>query len=264
MKRRAPSSASSKEANHRDPHELIATKPSFVAASLNNELRQTCEGAKLVVSDINDKAGEGVVDEIKKAGGEAIYVRADTSSAEQNEVLVKETVKAFGRLDIAVNNAGIGGPQANVADYPVDGWDQVIAINLSGVFHGMRYQIPEMLKTGGGSIINMASILGSVGFRTSSAYVAAKHGVVGLTKTAALEYGPQKLRVNAVGPGFIRTPLVEESLPPETLKALEEMHAMHRLGEGHEVAELVIWLASEKASFVTGGYYTVDGGYTAQ
>ena len=222
------------------------------------------EGARVVVSDINDTGGEETVARIRERDGKAFYLRADTSKAGDNEALVAAAVKQFGGLHVAVNNAGIGGPQAPAGEYPIEGWDKVIAINLSGVFYGMRYQIPAMLKAGGGSIINMASVLGQAGFRNSSAYVAAKHGVVGLTKAAALEYGPQKLRVNAVGPGFIRTPLVEKSLSPEALKFLEGQHAMGRLGESPEVAELVTWLASDRASFVTGGYYPVDGGYLAQ
>lgn len=173
-------------------------------------------------------------------------------------------MKAFGGLDIAVNNAGIGGPSAPVGEYPLDGWEKVIAVNLSGVFYGMRYQIPAMVARGGGSVISIASVLGQVGFRNSSAYVAAKHGVVGLTKNAALEYGPQKVRVNAVGPGFIRTPLLEKNLTPEAMKALESMHALGRLGESQEIAELVTWLATNSSSFVTGAYYAADGGYLAQ
>jgi NAD(P)-dependent dehydrogenase (short-subunit alcohol dehydrogenase family) len=140
----------------------------------------------------------------------------------------------------------------------------VIAVNLSGAFYGMRYQIPAMLARGAGSIINIASILGQVGFRNASAYVAAKHGLVGLTKNAALEYGAQKIRVNAVAPGFIKTPLLDNNLTPEVMKMLEGLHPLGRLGESPEVAELVTWLASPKSSFVTGAYLAVDGGYLAQ
>ncbi|KAB2910383.1 MAG: SDR family oxidoreductase [Kofleriaceae bacterium] len=222
------------------------------------------EGARVVVSDINDAGGAETVAHIRERGGTAVYQRADTSKPGDNEALVAAAIEQLGGLHIAVNNAGIGGPQAPAGEYPIDGWDKVIAINLSGVFYGMRYQLPAMLRAGGGSIINIASVLGQVGFRNSAAYVAAKHGVVGLTRAAALEYGPQKVRVNAVGPGFIRTPLVEKSLSPEALRALEGQHAMNRLGESTEVAELVTWLASDRASFVTGGYYAVDGGYLAQ
>jgi NAD(P)-dependent dehydrogenase (short-subunit alcohol dehydrogenase family) len=222
------------------------------------------EGARVVVSDINDTGGNETVAHLRERKVEAVYVRADTSKPGDNEALVAAAVKAFGGLDIAVNNAGIGGASAPVGEYPVESWDKVIAVNLTGVFLGMRYQIPAMLKRGGGSIVNMASVLGQAGFRNSAAYVAAKHGVVGLTKSAGLEYGPQKIRVNAVGPGFIMTPLLEKNLGPEALKALAGMHAFGRLGESPEVAELVTWLASDKASFVTGSYYAVDGGYLAQ
>jgi NAD(P)-dependent dehydrogenase (short-subunit alcohol dehydrogenase family) len=205
---------------------------------------------------------------IEESGGEAAFFRADTSRPRDNEALVADAIKRFGALHVAVNNAGIGGPTAPIGEYPIEGWDKVIAVNLSGVFYGMRYQIPAMRSGGGGAIrgaiVNMASILGQVGFRSSGAYVAAKHGVVGLTKNAALEYAREGIRVNAVGPGFIKTPLVEKSLDAAALKAVEGMHPVGRLGEPDEVAELVLWLASDKASFVTGAYYTVDGGYLAQ
>jgi NAD(P)-dependent dehydrogenase (short-subunit alcohol dehydrogenase family) len=150
-----------------------------------------------------------------------------------------------------------------VVEYPVDGWDKTISINLSGVFYGLRYQIPAMISSGGGSIVNMASILGKVGTKGSAAYVAAKHGVIGLTEAAALEYADQKIRINAVGPGYINTPLLE-ALDDATLKALIGLHPMGRLGNAEEVAELALWLNSDKASFVTGAYYNVDGGYLAQ
>jgi NAD(P)-dependent dehydrogenase (short-subunit alcohol dehydrogenase family) len=222
------------------------------------------EGARVVVSDINEKGGNETVSEIKSAGGEAIFIKADSSKPADNEALVDQTVQRYGGLHIAVNNAGVGGPSAPVGEYPLDGWDKVIAINLSGIFYGMRYQIPAMLTSGGGSIINVASILGSVGFANSCAYVAAKHGVVGLTKNAAIEYAQQNIRVNSIGPGFIRTPLVENALNEEMLKFLETKHPIGRLGESEEVAELVLWLGSSRSSFVTGSYYTIDGGYTAQ
>jgi len=221
------------------------------------------EGAKIVVSDVNEKAGNEVVSEIKSNGGEAIFVKADTSKAEDNKTMVEQAVKQFGGLQIGVNNAGIGGPISPVAEYPVDGWDKVISINLSGVFYGLRYQIPAMLKSGSGSIVNMASILGKVGTKGSAAYVAAKHGVIGLTEAAALEYADQKIRINAIGPGYISTPLLN-SLDEATMKALVSLHPMGRLGTADEVAQLALWLNSDKASFVTGSYYNVDGGYLAQ
>lgn len=221
------------------------------------------EGAKVIVADINEAGGNETVSLIKSNGGEASFIKADSGSAEGNQQLVEQTVKKFGGLHIACNNAGIGGPIAQTGEYPIDGWDKVISINLSGVFYAMRFQIPEMLKSGGGVIVNMASILGAVGTKFSPAYVAAKHGVLGLTKTAALEYAQQNIRVNSVGPGYINTPLLN-SLDEATKKALEQMHAMGRLGEAPEVAELVLWLSSPKSSFVTGAYYPVDGGYLAQ
>ena len=221
------------------------------------------EGAKVVVSDIDGKNGNRVVSEIQSVKGEAYFIKTDSSKPEDNKKLVDETVKKYGGLHIAVNNAGIGGPSFSVGEYPVEAWDKVIAINLSGVFYGMHYQIPAMLSSGEGSIINLASILGSVGFANSSAYVAAKHGVVGLTKNAAVEYAQKNIRVNSIGPGFILTPLVKNSLDKETLKFLETKHPVGRLGKPEEVAELALWLASSRSSFVTGSYYTVDGGYTA-
>jgi NAD(P)-dependent dehydrogenase (short-subunit alcohol dehydrogenase family) len=222
------------------------------------------QGSRVVVSDINEDGGHQTVRAITSKGGQAAFFKADTSKPNDNEALVAEAVKRFGALHVAVNNAGIGGPTAPVGEYPLDGWEKVIAINLSGVFYGMRYQLPALKTAGGGSIVNIASILGQVGFRNSAAYVAAKHGVVGLTKNAALEYAPDKIRVNVVGPGFIKTPLVEKTMDAAAMKALEGMHALGRLGEPSEVAELVLWLASDKASFVTGSYYAVDGGYLAQ
>jgi NAD(P)-dependent dehydrogenase (short-subunit alcohol dehydrogenase family) len=221
------------------------------------------EGARVVVSDISEENGKAVVEEINKAGGEALFVKADTSKAEDNELLVAQTIEKYGSLDIAVNNAGIGGPLGATGEYPVDGWRKVIDINLSGVFYGLRYQIPAMLPEGG-SIINIASILGQAGARLSPAYVAAKHGVVGLTKAAALEYADKKIRINSVGPGYIKTPLVMNTLDTGALDSLVGLHPIGRLGESEEIAEMILWLASSKASFVTGAYYPVDGGYLAQ
>ena len=222
------------------------------------------DGARVVVSDLDEAGGAETVAAIEKSGGKAIFARGDVSKPEDGEALVGSAVKEFGALHVAVNNAGISGPSAPAGEYPVDGWDRVIAINLSGVFYGMRYQIPAMLDSGGGSIVNIASILGQVGFANSSAYVAAKHGVVGLTRNAAIEYAARGIRVNAVGPAFINTPLIEKNMTPEARAGLIAKHPIGRLGEPEEVAELVVWLASDRASFVTGGYYAVDGGYLAQ
>jgi len=221
------------------------------------------QGGKVVVSDINEDNGSSAVEELKKNGGDAFFIKADSSKPENNEALVKQTIQKYGRLDIAVNNAGIGGPLSPTGEYPIDGWQKVIDINLSGVFYGLRYQIPAMQEKGG-SIINVASILGQAGTKFSPAYVAAKHGVVGLTRAAALEYANKNIRINSVGPGYIKTPLVMKSLDDAARNALVGLHPIGRLGESEEIAELILWLASSKSSFVTGAYYPIDGGYLAQ
>jgi NAD(P)-dependent dehydrogenase (short-subunit alcohol dehydrogenase family) len=227
-------------------------------------LLYSSEGAKIAVSDIDEKAGNETVAAIESKGGNAIFIKADTSKPGDNKAAVEETVKKFGNLQLVVNNAGIGGTIKTVGEYPVEGWDKVIAINLSGVFYGMRYQIPAILQSGGGSIVNVASILGKVGTTGSAAYVAAKHGVIGLTEAAALEYASRKIRINSIGPGYILTPLLTHSLDDAAMKALVNLHPMGRLGASEEVAELALWLNSDKASFVTGAYYNIDGGYLAQ
>jgi NAD(P)-dependent dehydrogenase (short-subunit alcohol dehydrogenase family) len=220
------------------------------------------DGAAVVLTDINQGLGEKTTEEIRKARGEAIFIKADVTKPSDCEYMVKATLDKYGRLDFACNNAGIGGDQNPTADYSIEAWGKAIAVNLSGVFYCMKYEIPAMLKSGGGSIINMASILGRVGFAGAVGYVAAKHGVLGLTKTAAIEYAPHGIRVNVVGPGFISTPLIRELEDnPAINNMLISLHPIGRLGKPEEVAELVIWLSSDKASFITGAYYPVDGGY---
>lgn len=223
------------------------------------------EGAKIVVSDINAEGGEETAVLVRSEGGDAIFVAADVGKPEHAKVWVERAVAHYGRLYIACNNAGIGGPTAATSDYPLDGWAQVININLSGVFYGMQQQNNAMLKTGGGAIVNVASVLGAVAFARSPAYTAAKHGVVGLTQAAAIEYGTQGIRINAVGPGFIHTAMVSKLEQDAAVNAmLVAAHPIGRLGRAEEVAELIAWLASDRASFVTGSYYPVDGGYLAR
>jgi len=225
------------------------------------------EGAAVALSDIDVVGGERVAEAIRTAGGRAVFVAADVAREDDVRALVERTVAEFGRLDCACNNAGIGGPSAPTGEYPSDGWERVIGVNLTGVFWCLRHEIPAMLAGEGGSIVNMASILGTVGFANAPAYVAAKHGVIGLTKTAAVEYATQGVRINAVCPGFVATPLLDKAGlldPASPIHAhLVSLHPMKRFGAPAEVAEVVLWLCSTGASLVTGHALLADGGYTA-
>ncbi|WP_137152325.1 glucose 1-dehydrogenase [Devosia sp. FKR38] len=220
-------------------------------------------GAKVVVADLKLEAAEGVVKAIKAAGGQAAAVAVDVGKIEQVEKAVQFAVDTYGKLDVAVNNAGIGGRAAPIGDYTFEDWHKVIDVNLNSVFYSLKYEIAAMLKTGGGAIVNMASILGSVAFPNAPAYVTAKHGVVGMTKAAALDYAKKGIRVTAVGPGFIETPLLA-ALPSEAHEGLKAVHPIGRLGTSDEVAALTLFLLSDAASNITGSYHVVDGGYTAQ
>ena len=220
-------------------------------------------GAKVVVSDINETSGMETVQQIIANGGQAVFFRADTSIAADSEALVDAAINQYGGLHLACNNAGIGGAEASIGEYNPQDWDKVISVNLSGVFYGMRYQLPAMLKSGGGAIVNMGSVMGQVAFAGHGAYVAAKHGVIGLTRSAALEYAQKGIRINTVGPGFVETDLIK-NLPQDIVAALSGLHPMGRMAQPDEVAALVLWLSSEKSSFVTGSYYPIDGGYLAK
>ncbi|PRD56089.1 SDR family NAD(P)-dependent oxidoreductase [Sphingobacterium gobiense] len=220
------------------------------------------EGAKVVVSDINEPHGNEVVELIKKEGGDAIFVKADTASAEDVERLVTRTVEQYGRLDIACNNAGIGGTQAMGADVSIEDWKTIIDINLNGVFYGCKYATQQMLKNGGGAIVNMGSIHSITAVPASVGYATAKHAVLGLTRNFGVEYASQNIRVNAIGPGYIDTPLLD-LLPAEQKDALIAKHPIGRLGKAEEVANLALFLSTDEATFINGSYYNIDGGYTA-
>lgn len=220
-------------------------------------------GASVVISDIQEAEGKATAESIISAGGKASFFKTDVSRPEDMEALVAFAVKTYDKLDVAVNNAGIGGELNPIADMSIEGWQKVISINLNSLFYGMKYQIQAMLKSGGGSIVNISSILGAVGFAGSAGYSAAKHGVIGLTQTAALEYAAHNIRINAVGPGFIDTPLLK-ALDDEMKQQIISLHPIGRLGKSEEIAELICWLSSDKASFVNGSYYPIDGGYLAK
>ena len=226
------------------------------------------EGARVVAADVNVEGGEETVQQIKEAGGEAILVHADVSDRAGAELMAQRAVDAYGSLDCAFNNAGISGgrERRRSADYAEEDFDRVIRINLKGVWLSMKAEIPQMLKQGGGSIVNTASIMGLIATPGSVAYMAAKHGVVGLTKATALEYAADGIRVNSVCPGYINTPLVRPLF--DNYENMEDLiisrHPIGRLGEPQEIAEAVIWLSSPAASFVTGHNMAVDGGYVAQ
>jgi NAD(P)-dependent dehydrogenase (short-subunit alcohol dehydrogenase family) len=226
-------------------------------------LELAANGASVIVADLNADPAQAVVDEIRATGGTAEKIVGDVSDPDFAIACVADA-NALAPLRVAVNNAGIGGEAKLIGDYSLESWRRVIEVNLNAVFYGLKEQLPSMAENGGGSIINMASILGSVGFPSSSAYVTAKHGLLGLTQNAALEYGAKKVRTNAVGPGFIHTPLVDANLDDATQKFLAGKHALGRLGTPEEVSALVCFLASDAATFITGSYHLVDGGYVAQ
>jgi len=218
--------------------------------------------AKVIVSGIDDSQGEETVRMITADGGKATYIRADVADAEEVEALVAKTIETYGRLDFAFNNAGIEGQPAPVDQCTIENWDRVLAINLTGVWLCMRAEVPRMLENGGGVIVNCSSVAGVIGFPTSPAYVASKHGVIGLTKAAALDYPTRGIRVNAVCPGVIQTPMVDRATggSAAAIEQLTAQEPMGRMGQPEEIADAVLWLCSDGASFVTGHALVVDGG----
>jgi NAD(P)-dependent dehydrogenase (short-subunit alcohol dehydrogenase family) len=222
------------------------------------------KGANVVVIDWIEN--DEMVDLIKELGSEAIFIKCDVSKTDDVKSMVAQTIAAFGRLDYAFNNAGIEGTQANTIDCTEENWDKTIGVNLKGVWLSMKYEIPEILKQGKGAIVNCASVAGMIGFAGLPAYVASKHGIVGLTKTTALEFATQGIRVNVVCPGVIQTPMIDR-LTGKTKEAIEQftgLEPMRRFGLPEEIANAVVWLCSDEASFVTGHVMAVDGGFTAQ
>jgi NAD(P)-dependent dehydrogenase (short-subunit alcohol dehydrogenase family) len=224
-------------------------------------------GARVVIADIQESESAETVRLVEADGGTALFIRCDVSRSDDVAEMVRRTVEAFGRLDYACNNAGIEGVSAPTAEYPEENWERVIGVNLTGAWLCMKHEIPQMLAGGGGAIVNISSILGHVTFAGSAAYTAAKHGLIGLTKAAAVDYATQGIRVNAVSPAFIYTPMLERAgfaEGSEMYTMVANMHPVKRMGTSQEVAEAVVWLCSDAASFVTGHSMLVDGGYVAQ
>lgn len=222
-------------------------------------------GAKVVIGDVVAEGGNRTVELIKDTGGEALFMHTDVTVGREVERLVKTAVDSYGGLDCAYNNAGIEGAQTGIVDCSEEEWQRVIAVDLTGVWLCLKHEIPAMIKRGGGSIVNTSSVMGLVGAPSIPAYIASKHGVAGLTKAAALEFAKSRVRVNAVCPGAIRTPMIERILAAGATEAsLAGPQAIPRLGKPEEIAAAVVWLCSDAASFVTGVTMPVDGGWTAQ
>lgn len=225
------------------------------------------EGARLALADFNAEQGEQLAGQLRAGGAEVLFVKTDVSKAEDCERMVAATVARFGRLDAAFNNAGISdGPlPPGTADYPLELWERVIAVNLSGVFYCMRFELRAMLESGGGCIVNTSSLAGQIAFGGIPGYVASKHGVVGLTRTVAVEYGARGIRCNAIGPGFIDTPMTAAAFSSTQFRqAVPAAVPMGRVAEPSEVAEAALWLCGQRASYVNGAFLAVDGGFLSQ
>ncbi len=225
------------------------------------------EGARVVIADMNIDGSRETVRMIEEQGGEACFIPCDVSIPADVEAMVNKTVETYGSLDCAFNNAGIEGSSASIADCSMEAWNRVIGVNLTGVFICMKYEIEQMLKQGGGAIVNNASILGLVGFGNASAYTAAKHGVLGLTKVGAIEYAAKGIRINSVCPAFIATPMLERAgitAQTEMGATVAALHPVGRMGRAEEIAEVAVWLCTDGASFVHGHAMLADGGYVAR
>lgn len=248
--------------------DTLKNKVAIVTGGASGIGKAVCElfvkhGAKVAIADMQEEAGKELATKLNAQHEAAIFIKTDVSDSESCRKMVEITVDHFGHLDIGINNAGVSDGETATGNKDINQWNKIIDINLNGVFYCMRFQIPEILKQRGGAIVNMGSILSQVGFATASAYVAAKHGMLGLTRNAALEYASEGIQINAIGPAFINTPLLKD-MDNDTISMLKQAHPIGRLGEPEEVAELVLWLSSSKASFCHGGYYPVDGGYLSR
>ncbi|MCC2978042.1 SDR family oxidoreductase [Sphingomonas sp. PL-96] len=239
---------------------IVTGGASGIGAAVVRDL--LAEGARVVVADFNEDAANQLVAPF--GADRALAIKVDVSDAEGMKATVDFAVARFGALHLAVNNAGIGMPTTPLADVAIEDWHRVIGVDLHSVFYGMKYQIPAMLNAGGGAIVNMASILGAVGWAGNGAYVTAKHAIIGMTKTAALDYAKAGVRINAVGPAFVDTPALQKDMTDDERAVLAGLHAVDRLAQPDEIAGLTSFLLSERASFMTGTYYPVDGGFLAR